>query len=60
VATNARGKGAFGWRGAYGTESWTDPDLGLTAAIFVQNPSIPATYVTVGEFQKAIRTAIVS
>src|SRR5581483_479009 len=31
-----RGVGAFGWGGAYGTESWADPELDITAALFIQ------------------------
>lgn len=59
-AKTGRGRGAFGWNGAYGTDSWADPDLDVTAAFFVQNPSIPATYMADADFQKAVRAAIVA
>ncbi len=60
AAKTGRGKGAFGWNGAYGTDSWADPEFDLTAAFFIQNPSIPTTYVAGADFQQAVRAAIVS
>lgn len=60
AAKTGRGQGASGWPGAYGVDSWADPELDLTAAFFVQNPSIPATHVADGDFQQAIRAAIVA
>jgi CubicO group peptidase (beta-lactamase class C family) len=51
-----RSVGAFGWGGAYGTESWADPQLELAAAIFVQQP-VPSV---LPDFQQAVRAAIVS
>ncbi len=52
-----RGVGAFGWGGAYGTESWADPELGVAAVMFIQMQSgLPN--VTSG-FQQALRKAIV-
>lgn len=38
LANNGRGRGAFGWRGAFGTESWSDPENNIAAAYFVQQP----------------------
>jgi len=50
------GKGAFGWGGAYGTESWADPELGVAAAMFIQ--ADPAPSETKNDFQEALRNAI--
>ena len=36
-----RGVGAFAWGGAYGTESWADPELGVAAAMFIQMQPAP-------------------
>ena len=55
VAKRARGKGAFGWGGAYGTMSWTDPTEEITAVLMVQQP----TKEVGADFEKAIRQAIV-
>jgi CubicO group peptidase (beta-lactamase class C family) len=33
-----RGVGSFGWGGAYGTEPWADPLLGIAGVIMVQQP----------------------
>jgi CubicO group peptidase (beta-lactamase class C family) len=53
-----RGVGAFGWGGAYGTESWADPGLGIAAALFIQVTPGPANVLS--DFQQALRRAIVS
>lgn len=50
------GKGAFGWGGAYGTESWADPELGVAAAMFIQVDPAPAEPKI--DFQEALRNAI--
>jgi CubicO group peptidase (beta-lactamase class C family) len=34
----SRGVGSFGWGGAYGTEPWADPQLGIAGVIMVQQP----------------------
>ena len=34
-----RGVGAFGWGGAFGTVSWTDPAQEITAVLMVQQAS---------------------
>jgi CubicO group peptidase (beta-lactamase class C family) len=52
-----RGVGAFGWGGAYGTESWADPELGVAAIMFIQMQSGPPNVRS--EFQQALRKAIV-
>ena len=53
-----RGVGAFGWGGAYGTESWADPELDVAAAFFIQMQPAPGNVKT--DFQQALRKAIVS
>ncbi len=55
AAKSARGKGAFGWGGAFGTTSWTDPANEITAVLMVQQGS---KGVSTG-FESAIREAIV-
>jgi CubicO group peptidase (beta-lactamase class C family) len=54
-ADNGRGRGAFGWDGALGTDAWVDPENGLTMVYFVQQSGRPPRV----EFQKAVRAAIV-
>ncbi|GGL35403.1 serine hydrolase domain-containing protein [Caulobacter rhizosphaerae] len=54
TAQDGRGRGAFGWDGAHGTDAWVDPELDLTAAYFVQQPVKEARV----DFQKAIRAAL--
>ncbi|MEO7383307.1 MAG: serine hydrolase domain-containing protein [Novosphingobium sp.] len=60
LAKTGRGRGAFGWNGAYGTDSWADPEFGVTAAFFVQSPSFIATMMADADFQHAVRAAIVT
>lgn len=55
AAKSARGKGAFGWGGAFGTVSWTDPANEITAVLMVQQGS---KGVSAG-FETAIKAAIV-
>jgi CubicO group peptidase (beta-lactamase class C family) len=50
-----RSNGAFGWGGAYGTVSWTDPADELVAVLMIQQPVFPLQY----EFERAVRQAIV-
>ena len=39
ITSNARrSAGAFGWGGAFGTRSWSDPEEELTAVLFLQQP----------------------
>lgn len=56
ITSNARrSAGAFGWGGAFGTRSWTDPEEELTAVIFLQQPYGPAQY----DFENAVQQAII-
>ena len=55
AANSARGRGAFGWGGAFGTTTWTDPTLEITAALMVQQ----ASERVLRDFEHAIRAAIV-
>ncbi|MDB4614229.1 beta-lactamase family protein [bacterium] len=55
AAANNRGKGAFGWGGAFGTKSWTDPRNELVAVIMLQQPHGR----TQSDFEKAVRQAII-
>jgi CubicO group peptidase (beta-lactamase class C family) len=55
AAHKARGKGSYGWGGAYGTVSWTDPVNEITAVLLVQQP----TKVVLDDFEKAIQQAII-
>ncbi|MFC4312050.1 serine hydrolase domain-containing protein [Steroidobacter flavus] len=52
---SGRSVGAFGWGGAYGTESWADPELDVAAALFIQQPVTAVQH----DFQRALRDAIV-
>ena len=56
ITSNARrSAGAFGWGGAFGTRSWTDPEEELTAVIMLQQAYGPAQY----DFENAVQQAIV-
>lgn len=56
ITSNARrSAGAFGWGGAFGTRSWTDPEEELTAVLFLQQPFGPAQY----DFENAVQQAII-
>jgi CubicO group peptidase (beta-lactamase class C family)/predicted esterase len=55
AAKSERGRGSFGWGGAYGTVSWTDPTEEITAVLLVQQP----TKVVLSDFENAIRQAII-
>jgi len=55
LAGNNRGKGAFGWGGAAGTMSWTDPENELVAVIMLQQPRGSMQ----SDFAKAIQQAII-
>ncbi|WP_163233975.1 serine hydrolase domain-containing protein [Caulobacter rhizosphaerae] len=55
---NGRGVGAFGWGGAYGTDSWVDPQRQMVAAFFQQVK--PLTFAVENDFEKAVHAAIVS
>jgi len=53
AANSARGRGAFGWGGAFGTTTWTDPTLEITAVLMVQQGSERV----LRDFEHAIRAA---
>ncbi len=55
AADSRRSKGAFGWGGAFGTQSWTDPGDDLTAVIMLQQPHQGAQY----DFGNAVQQAII-
>ena len=50
-----RSEGAFGWGGAFGTRSWSDPEEQLTAVIMLQQPYRPAQ----NDFENAVQQAII-
>lgn len=54
VARSARSTGAFGWGGAFGTMTWSDPELQLAGVYMVQQPSMVAR----ARFERAVRAAI--
>jgi CubicO group peptidase (beta-lactamase class C family) len=53
AAANGREKGAFGWGGAAGTVSWTDPENELVGVLMLQQPRGG------GDFAKIIQEAII-
>ncbi len=55
AADSRRSAGAFGWGGAFGTRSWTDPAEELTGVLMLQQPYGPAQY----DFENAVRQAII-
>ena len=55
AAHSARGRGAFGWGGAFGTTTWTDPELEIAAVLMVQQGSERV----LRDFEHAIRATIV-
>jgi len=55
VAGQRRSKGAFGWGGALGTRSWSDPAEELTAVIMIQQP-VPEVQ---RDFENAVQQAII-
>ena len=54
AAGSPRSAGAFGWGGAAGTLSWTDPAEELAAVLMLQQPHRPARR----DFENAIRQAL--
>ncbi len=56
VAGNHRGNGAFGWRGAAGSVSWSDPENELVAVYLPAKPRGGSVY---GDFEKAVQRAII-
>lgn len=56
VAAGARrSAGAFGWMGAFGTRTWTDPEEALTGVLLLQQPHGRTQY----DFENAIQQAII-
>ena len=55
AAASQRSAGAFGWGGAAGTLSWTDPAEELAGVIMLQQPYGPARR----DFEEIIRQAII-
>lgn len=55
VGNQRRTEGAFGWGGAFGTRSWSDPEEELTAVLMLQQPYGPAQ----GDFENAVQQAII-
>lgn len=55
AANSRRSAGAFGWGGAFGTRSWTDPQEGITGVLMLQQPNREAQY----DFENAVRQAII-
>ena len=55
VANQRRTQGAFGWGGALGTRSWSDPEEELTAVIMLQQP-VPEVQ---SDFENAVQQAII-
>ena len=55
AANSRRAKGAFGWGGAFGTQSWTDPKEELTAVLMLQQPHLSTQY----DFGNAVWQAII-
>ncbi len=55
ASKGTRSNGAFGWGGAFGTRSWTDPVEELTGVIMLQQPH----GATQNAFEVAVREAII-
>ncbi|HAJ76400.1 MAG TPA: beta-lactamase [Gammaproteobacteria bacterium] len=56
IAAGARrGAGAFGWMGAFGTRTWTDPEEELTGVLFLQQPHGRTQL----DFENAVQQAII-
>lgn len=55
---NGRSKGGFGWGGAYGTESWAEPERDLAAVFLLQ--MLPPPHDVVRDFERAVQNAIIS
>jgi CubicO group peptidase (beta-lactamase class C family) len=50
-----RSNGSFGWGGAFGTMSWTDPKEKIAAVLMIQQPNRAVQ----ADFQNAVMQAIV-
>lgn len=54
ISDSHRSNGAFGWGGAFGTVSWTDPAEQLVAVIMIQQP----VEAVQRDFERTVRQAI--
>jgi CubicO group peptidase (beta-lactamase class C family) len=54
---NGRAVGAYGWGGAYGTDSWVDPERDMVAAFFQQVK--PLSFAVETDFERSLHAAIV-
>jgi CubicO group peptidase (beta-lactamase class C family) len=59
AANSGRLPGAFGWYGAYGTTTWTDPADHMVAALMVQQ-SLRTVPTLLPDFEHAIRRAVIA
>ena len=55
LGNQRRSQGAFGWGGAFGTRSYSDPEEQLTAVLMLQQPFRPAQ----NDFENAVQQAII-
>lgn len=55
ASKQGRSQGAFGWTGALGTRSWSDPAEELTAVIMIQQSELSV----VRDFERAVYQAII-
>lgn len=55
IGNQRRSQGAFGWGGAFGTRSYSDPEEQLTAVLMLQQPFRPAQ----NDFENAVQQAII-
>ena len=53
-ARSARSTGAFGWGGAFGTMTWSDPARQLSGVFMVQQPNLKVR----ARFERAVRAAV--
>ena len=53
-ARSARSNGAFGWGGAFGTMTWSDPERQLSGVYMVQQPDLRVR----ARFERAVRAAV--
>jgi len=51
---SARSEGAFGWGGAFGTMTWSDPARHLSGVFMVQQPNLRVR----ARFERAVRAAV--
>lgn len=54
---NGRSVGGFGWGGAYGTDSWAEPERQLVAGLFTQMQ--PLSFMAGAQFERAVHQALI-